>query len=123
MTSAPLTALAQANRVREIRAAQRDELRGVAAEVLVSTLLDPPAELASYRLRDLFATEAGARGVIPRFGRVGLGRALQRYNGREGNFRAIHSSLRLRDLTKRERQEVAKAIVAVAPESWKQRTA
>lgn len=120
VSSQRMTALAEANRVKEVRKTQRDALRGTSPADIQAAITDPTPEFATYRLREIFATNSPGGGVIPQFGTKGLSRALRRLNGGgESGFRTIHASHRLRELTELERHRLAAYIVTVSPQSWR----
>ena len=85
-----------ANRLRTTRATQRDEIReaGTWAEAIV----DPPEELASYRLSQLFPRNSRTRGIAPQMAERRLRRALNRMG-----MWAPSPETKLRDLTDRQR--------------------
>jgi hypothetical protein len=114
--SQPMQALALADQVRCRRSSERAELRGKPKAIVASAVIDPTPELASYRLRDLFAPTSRERiGLLVRFGDHHLNRAFNRLAGDYPLGRSWHSEIRLRDLSRTERERLVGAIFAVAP--------
>lgn len=112
---------AKSAQVRTTRRRQRLALREAPPATLVGTLIDPPSELATYRLGLLFACgENGARGVIPGFGASRLRVALAKLS-REGHWWA-HTETRLNSLTTEQRRALLAAVLEVAPPAWRRRT-
>lgn len=101
-----LSALRHAQAVRLDRAAQRVALRNARPGVIAAALIDPPPKLASYRLRDLF----GRCTIVVGFGPARLAAALRSIEWKHPLGRRWSDALRLRDLTRGERQWLAMAI-------------
>jgi hypothetical protein len=112
-----LAALEVANETREVRARQRMALRGAPPHTMLPVLIDPPAELASYRLGELFA--ARSLSLIPFLGAVRLTRILSSLNRRSGLSRRWDEHTRLRDLSTSERRMLAEELQRHGPPSWR----
>lgn len=101
-----LRALQHAQEIRLGRAAQRVALRNARPDVIAAALIAPSPELASYRLRDLF----GRSTIVPGYGPARLARALRDVQWERPQGRRWSDELRLRDLTRGERQRLAMRI-------------
>lgn len=112
---------AKSAQVRSTRRRQRLALREAPPATLAATLMEPPAELATYKIGLLFAcTEDGARGVIPGFGASRLRCVLAKLS-RQGQWWA-HTEARLSSLTVEDRRVLLAAVFEMAPPSWRRRT-
>lgn len=104
----------------EVRVTRRDQrltLRGLSPRELVPILLDAPPELASYRLRDLFAARnTNTLGPIPGFGERSFDRMIEKL-WEEGNWWAKEET-RLRNLTTVQRRRLLRAVLEFAPVEW-----
>lgn len=101
-----LSALQRAQEVRLSRAEERRALRGARPGGIATALIDPSPELASFRLRDLF----GRSTVVVGFGSRRLAQALREIHLEHPLGRRWSDELRLRDLTRGERQRLAKRV-------------
>lgn len=110
-----LSALALANDTRELRSRQRRALKGAPARTMFPVLMDPPAELASYRLRDLFGRSNDS--LVPLMGEKKLHRLLERLN--RGRVRTWHDEIRWRDLSKSERRAFLVELKRRGPKTWR----
>ena len=126
MTDQPqhMQALERANATRTARSRQRRALQGAPAPAIYAVVVDPTPELASYKLGVLFAPAKNHRTgdglLIPRFGRKTLTKALSDLSALyPRGRRQYHLDLRLRDLTRPERERVMRAITSRAPASWR----
>lgn len=109
--------LAMANAIRSARREQRLALRALPAQQLVRALIDPPSELASYRLGQLFVNrEPGCGGVIPGFNVRRLDRALAKL--RRQGYGWADSQTRLRQLSLTQRRLLMRAVLEMAPAAW-----
>lgn len=98
-----LRALRQAQEIRLSRAEERRVLRASRPGEITVALIDPSPELASFRLRDLF----GRSTIVPGFGSRRLAQALRDIERKHPLGRRWSDELRLRDLTRGERQRLA----------------
>ena len=105
-----------ANRTRQVRARQRRALRGAPPRTLLPVVIDPPKELASYQLRELFGTYC--RGLIPMLASSKLDRVLASLN-RRCVGRNWHRDMRLRSLSKREREMLCEELMRKGPRAWR----
>jgi hypothetical protein len=113
-----MAALAKANRVRGGGAEQRDALIGRPAGEVVTTLIHPPLELAALKLRSVI--RRSRPGPIPRFSGAKLDAALDAVQTTYPHGRSWRDSLRLRDLSVEERRRLVSALLAHAPEWWRE---
>ncbi len=104
------------------RSRQRRALRGQAPSIVAAAIVNPPRELATYKLRLLFGPKEGGseRGLVPGVGEARLRRVLAGLAAdRDLPRQNWHSELRLNELTPREREHLALALIAAAPPSWR----
>ncbi len=120
MSAQALTALERANMIRITRKCQRLALAEGPPREVIKAIVTPPEELATYRLHALFVP-SDSRGLIPWFGAKRLRRALADLNAQYPLGRLWHDRLRLRDLTRDERQRFVQAVIENAPRAWRER--
>lgn len=112
--------LAEANAVRLEAARQLRELRGEPAAEIIAALRDPTPEFARYRLRRLFTPGGNGGSLVPRLGARRLHRVFMKLAADQSLGRLHwHPDLRLRELTRRERDRLVAELIAVAPKSWR----
>ena len=112
----------RSSEVRTTRRAQRLALRGLSPRELVPALLDAPSELASYRLRDLFAARrTSTPGVILGFGERSFDLVLEKLRS-DGNLWATECT-RWRNLSILQRRLLLRVVLEFAPPKWAGRAA
>jgi hypothetical protein len=105
-----MEALELANQVARTRARQKKALHKAPLALQLRTLLDPPKELATYKLSNLFCHR---KSIVPYFGPTRAEDAMLTLS-RKG-MRAWHTGLRLGELTERERKLLVDEIVRRIP--------
>lgn len=121
-TPQSLEAFQRANDVIATRKLQRESLRSARPRDFVRTLIDPPSELASYRLIRLFggsSSNGAPHRPIPGFGPKRLEEALESL--RDRGHRWAVSDARLRDLAPNQRRLIARTVLEFAPAAWRDR--
>lgn len=113
-----LRALDYANQLRIGGAEQRRNLKRAPAEVVRAAIVDPTPELGTSRIGTLFAPNGGS-GLIYRFRRTALGRAMRHLEAQRPYGRRWHLDVRLDALSRDERVALMDAIAKHAPRSWR----
>lgn len=116
-----LKALAAGNEMRFERARLKQELQLSPASEVVDALVNPTPEFASYRLANLFPR--GGNTLIPRVGPRKLAEALRELMQEQPAGRVWHPHLRLRELTRVERERLAAALSKRAALGWRSEVA
>jgi hypothetical protein len=106
---------ARSSEIRSNRRRQREELRSFTPDQFVSTIVDPPAELATFTLHHLFRGGRGL-GAVPGFGEKRFTRLLHKLQA-NGQWWA-RPDVRLSALTPVQRKALAEAVLELAPRPW-----
>lgn len=109
-------ATAASSVLRSERRRQRLALREAPPSEVVRAIVDPPPELASYRLIHLFGNTYG--GAIPGFSTGRLRAALRRLNRENPYGRRWSEQIRLGGLSRGDRQLLVAAITRHSPPTW-----
>lgn len=98
------------------RSRERLALRGREPAAKIAALIDPSEELASYRVRDVLAPSGAGhqRGLFTKFGPHKMRRTLASLQS-AGHYWATPDK-RLRELTRRQRQLLAAAVILYLPQ-------
>jgi hypothetical protein len=108
---------ARSSEIRSNRRRQREELRSVTPEQFVSTIVDPPHELATFTLHSLLRVKGRRRsGAVPGFGEKRFTRLLHKLQA-NGQWWA-RPDVRLGALTKQQRRALTEAVLELAPRPW-----
>lgn len=118
MTS-PALANRASSHLRSTRAKQRQELRDASPQEFVRALIDPPPELASFKLIHLFGgvQKRGCSRPIPLYGVTKIEDTLRSLR-RKGHEWAS-SDVRLRSLSRSQRRLLVAAVLSHAPRGWR----
>lgn len=112
-----VAAAKRSSAIRFKRCEERRELRTLPCNEAINRLIHPTSTLASFRLGVLLVPSRTEDRPIPGFGRRRFDQAITmlRWVGCDW----AHPDTRLRDLTLSERRQFAKAILEVAPSTWR----
>lgn len=125
MNAQTAEALKLANDIRIEAVRQRNALVGRPVREIVEAIVHPTDELASMKLKQLFARKGREQvSLIPKFGPAKLRKALERMPERRQHGRQVwHEDMRLRELSEMERRLLVRTLVEVAPANWKKAAA